>query len=456
MRKYRLRVSGKHYNALRSHLFPGDGLEAVAFLLCGRRNGKDGTTYLVHEVVCVPYEVCDRRRDSVTWKTDFMSAILDRADLDELSVFKVHSHTSSFETFSSTDDYSDNEMFRVLDSWGEKVLEGGSLIMLPDGRMFGRVTNWTPISEIAVAGNALSFWRDDNEDLDCKPEFAANEQVFGSGTTRSLSKLRIAVVGCSGTGSVVIEQLARLGVANLVLVDHDRIEARNLNRIINAKKSDLGRFKADVIKAAIESHNIGTKVEAITKNLFDPGVVERVAECDVVFGCMDTAEGRHLLNRVATFYLLPYFDLGVHLAADGIGGITEASGVVHYIEPGRSSLFSRGAYGLEQVKAEGLKRTNPAEYEERKKINYIEGVDEQAPAVISVNTTVAGIAVNEFLSRLHSFRSCDGDDCSIVRFSFMETLIIKESEGGACDTLERHVGRGDIEPTLGLSSLSKR
>ncbi|HMS10274.1 MAG TPA: hypothetical protein PKE66_12360, partial [Pyrinomonadaceae bacterium] len=136
--------------------------------------------------------------------------------------------------------------------------------------------------------------------------------------------------------------------------------------------------------------------------------------------------------------------------------ITEASGVVHYIEPGRSSLFSRGAYGLEQVKAEGLKRTNPAEYEERKKINYIEGVDEQAPAVISVNTTVAGIAVNEFLSRLHSFRSCDGDDCSIVRFSFMETLIIKESEGGACDTLERHVGRGDIEPMLGLSSLIKR
>lgn len=456
MRKYRLRLSGKHYDALASHLFPGDGLEAVAFLLCGRRSGKDGTTFLVHEVVRVPYDVCDRRRDSVTWRTDFISAILDRANLCELSVFKAHSHPSSFEKFSTTDDYSDEEVFRVLDSWGEKVLAGGSLVMLPNGRMFGRLSDWTPISEIAVAGNVLYFWRHNHEETDSKPEFAGNEQLFGLGTTRSLNKLRIAVVGCSGTGSVVIEQLARLGVGNLMLVDHDRIEARNLNRIMNAKSSDIGLFKADVIKAAIESHNIGTKVEAITQNLFDPGVVERVAECDVVFGCMDTAEGRHLLNRVATFYLLPYLDLGVHLAADGNGGITEASGIVHYIEPGRSSLFSRGAYGLEQVKAEGLKRTNPAEYEERKKVNYIEGVHEQAPAVISVNTTIAGIAVSEFLSRLHPFRSCEGDDCSVVRFSFMETLIIKETEGGACDTLERYVGRGDIEPTLGLSSLSTR
>ncbi len=34
--KYSLRISGKHYNIIRDHLFPGDGLEAIAFAICGR------------------------------------------------------------------------------------------------------------------------------------------------------------------------------------------------------------------------------------------------------------------------------------------------------------------------------------------------------------------------------------------------------------------------------------
>ena len=48
--------------------------------------------------------------------------------------------------------------------------------------------------------------------------------------------MSIAVVGCSGTGSPVIEQLARLGVGRLVLVDPDRVEEKNLNRIVNATR----------------------------------------------------------------------------------------------------------------------------------------------------------------------------------------------------------------------------
>jgi hypothetical protein len=169
---------------------------------------------------------------------------------------------------------------------------------------------------------------------------------------------------------------------------------------------------------------------------------------------MDTAEGRHLLNRIATFYLVPYFDLGVHLKADGKGGIDEASGVVHYLQPGGSSLLSRKAYTLERVRAENMHRTNPEEYEEQRKVKYIEGVDEKSPAVASINATISSLAVNEFLARMHPFRTCLNSDCAVIRFNFMETLIAREPEDDACPALAPHVGRGDIEPLLDWPALS--
>lgn len=456
MTDYRVRISGRHYNELQKHLFPGDGREAVAFVLCGRLNNANEVIFLSHEVVLVEYDLCDRQPHKVTWLSEAMPPILDKAKQYGLSVLKVHSHPAFYEKFSPTDDESDVEVFRAVEDWTDGSAPNGSLVMLPNGRMFGRSSDWKPFTAIAVTGSELFFWRYQPSDETENPSFEANKQLFGSGTTALLRDLRIGVVGCSGTGSVVIELLARLGVGALMLVDHDRIERRNLNRIVNARIEDVGKFKADVIKAVIESHGLETKVETITGNLFEPGVVERVAECDVVFGCMDTAEGRHLLNRLATFYVIPYFDLGVHLSADGEGGISEASGAVHFVEPGLSSLYSRGAYGMDRVKAEGLKRTNPDEYEERRKVNYIEGVDEQAPAVISVNTTIAGIAVNEFLARLHPFRSCSSEDCAVIRYSFMETLIVKEPDSEPCESLVRHVGRGDVDPPLEMPALSKR
>ena len=76
---------------------------------------------------------------------------------------------------------------------------------------------------ILVPGDDLHFWIPQGDGK--LPSFAQRHaQLFGSGTTRRLRELAVAVVGCSGTGSPVIEQLARLGVGRLVLVDPDRVE----------------------------------------------------------------------------------------------------------------------------------------------------------------------------------------------------------------------------------------
>lgn len=457
---YSLRISGQHHEALRCHLFPGDGLEAVAFALCGRNQSETKHTFTVRKLVPVRYEECLRTPISVTWRTDTLAAILDEAQREGLGVVKVHSHPEFYEKFSDLDDESDRETFSSISSWMDDDLPQGSAVMLPDGRMFGRVTNGKmvePFSVVTVVGDDLSFWYSEASSVaEIAGKLEAQIQLFGAGTTARLRRLRIGVVGCSGTGSFVAELLARLGVGELVLVDHDRVESRNLNRIVNTKESDIGRFKVDVLKDAVESIGLGTIVEAISSNLYDPESVITIAACDVVFGCMDTAEGRHLLNRIATFYLIPYFDMGVHLAADGEGGIDEASGVIHYLQPGGSSLLSRRAYTLNQVQAEGLFRTDPEAYKEQRKAGYIEGVDAKSPPVGSLNATTAGVAVNEFLARLHPFRSCESRDCAVIRFNFMETLIVKEPESTQCALLAPHVGRGNVLPLLDWPSLSTK
>jgi len=307
-----------------------------------------------------------------------------------------------------------------------------------------------------VPGDDIHFWT--SEYGGTVPAFAQRHaQLFGSGTTRRLREMAVAVVGCSGTGSPVIEQLARLGVGRLVLVDPDHVEEKNLNRILNARREDayLKRPKVEVMARAVASMGFATEVEIIQEDLATPRAVKAVAECDVVFGCMDGVEGRHLLNRLAAFYLLPYFDVGVRLVADGRGGIDEASGAVHYVRPDGTTLQDRKVYSAEQLKAAGLKRSDPKAYREQVRIGYIRGVEEDRPAVISINMQMASTAVNEFLARLHPYRYDDNGDFAVLRRSFIQGTEYRESEEAPSGSFSRQLGKADVRPLLSMPELSE-
>jgi ThiF family len=304
-------------------------------------------------------------------------------------------------------------------------------------------------------GDELQVWNNHRS----SPEDAftlRHAQAFGSGTTELLRRLSVAIIGCSGTGSIVAEQLARLGVGRLILVDPDFVEEKNLNRILNAGKEDayLRRPKVEVLARAIARMGLGQEVVPLHSNLIERETVKQVAACDAAFGCMDGVEGRHLLNRIATFYTLPYFDVGVRLDADGSGGIERIAGAVHYIQPGRSSLLSRGVYTMARVEAEEIRRTNPEMYRRQVREGYLRGVEEDRPAVISVNMFFASLVVNEFLARLHPFRNQPNSHYAYVGRNLSEMQFYPESEAAPCQLLARHVGKGDVNPLLERPALS--
>ena len=180
------------------------------------------------------------------------------------------------------------------------------------------------------------------------------------------------------------------------------------------------RAKVDVLGDAIERTGLGTKVIRLKKNLWDPETIRAVAQCDIVFGCMDTVDGRFLLNTFATYYSMPYFDIGVRLDAvrEGAdkGRIREVCGTINYLQPGRSSLMSRGLFTMKEVAAAGLRRNDPAAHARQVEDGYITGVAAHRPAVISVNMFAAALAVNELLARLHPFREEPNSNYASVIF----------------------------------------
>ena len=456
-----LRMTEHHIAELHAAVHMGDGREAVAFALCGRSTA-DRDVYLVRSIITLPPEAyLERRRDRVRWQTDVLPPILDRAAREKLSVMKVHSHPTGWPHFSDLDDESDVSLAQTVGMWMSHASAAYlSVIMLPSAELRARVVredgSMLPIEAIDIIGDDLRFARPATAAKG--GEFgAAFAQAFGTGTFALLRQLRVAVVGCSGTGSIVIEQLARNGVGKLIIIDPDWIEDRNLNRILNAFEHDAvaKRLKVQVLKRAVEAMGTGTSVEAIAADVFTRDAVRAIASADIVFGCVDTIDARHLLNQIASFYLLPYFDLGVKLEADGHGGVTQVCGSAHYLRPGGGSLLSRGVYTLEDVRAAAMRRTDPAHYAEQVERGYIRGAAERRPAVISVNMLIASLAVNDLLARLHPYRIDGNASYAIQRVSLSHDLFVHEADNDVCPVVGRHLGRGDVVPLLDRPELSE-
>ena len=454
-----LSLTQRQHAELTAHLFPADGCEAVAIALCGRRRGAELHRLLVQRLAPVPYEACSEKKpDRVTWPTDMLPPLLEEARQHGLAILKIHGHGHP-SPFSAIDDHADRALFPSVHAWTEDGPHA-SAVMFRDGRMIGRLVDedgrFHPLTSVNVVGDDLSFWTA-GPPTSAVPEFGRRvAQSFGSGTFDRLRSLRVGVVGCSGTGSPLIEQLARNCVGTLVLVDPDRVEEKNLNRILTPPWTTPAESASRSTSRPAPSRKWAWERQwrpiPETSSIRTLSGGRRMRRGVRVHGL--DRHGRHLLNKLATFYLIPYFDLGVKLEADGKGGVDQVCGTVHYLQPGGSSLLSRHVYTMEQVRAAGLFRTDPAAYRTQLEDGYIRGVQEDRPAVVQLNSLVASLAVNEFLARLHPYRLDPNADYAIHRLSVSHGIYEHEQDGEPCPMLARHVGRGDVTPLLDWPELS--
>ena len=437
--KVKLRLSGRQHAALLNHLYPGDGKEAVAIALCGVGKYHDIMVVCIHQIEEIPYEKCSvRTEDQLTWSTDLLPDLLQKAGQGYV-ILKIHSHPTGYAHFSEFDDHADRDLFKGIAGWLNTDYPGISAIMLPDGKIIARLVkadgSFSDVSSVIVAGPDILYWDNEQEqeqDQDKSLLYSKRtKQTFGRGTTQKLSHLSIGIVGVSGTGSPLTEMLARLGVGELVLVDGDIVKEVNLGRIYNSSMGDvsLKKKKVHVMGDAIRRNELPVNVVEIPTDLFNPEVIQHLAQCDIIFGCMDSYDGRNALNKLSVYYSIPYFDLGVFLDADGKGSVDQVCGTVHYIQSDGSSLFSRKVYTAEQLRVADMYRNNPDQYRDQVRSKYIQGINEERPAVISVNTLIASLAVNDFLARIHQFRDDPNNEFESIGISLTQTRLYTDIEG---------------------------
>ena len=123
-------------------------------------------------------------------------------------------------------------------------------------------------------------------------QFTRTELLIGKEAMKKVKQAKVAIFGIGGVGSFVIEGLARAGVQNFVLVDHDVVDATNLNRQIIATTKTIGKDKVDVAKERILEINPNAQVE-IHKEFFMPeseGILDE--SIDYIVDAIDTVTAK--------------------------------------------------------------------------------------------------------------------------------------------------------------------
>ena len=124
-------------------------------------------------------------------------------------------------------------------------------------------------------------------------QFLRTQMLLGTNALERLQKARVAVFGIGGVGGYTVEALARSGIGQLDLIDHDTVSISNINRQILATHSTVGMPKVEAAKQRILDINPDCVVRTHpvfytpdTANQFD------FSQYDYIVDAIDTVTGK--------------------------------------------------------------------------------------------------------------------------------------------------------------------
>ena len=127
---------------------------------------------------------------------------------------------------------------------------------------------------------------------------------------------RVLMVGAGGLGSAAGLYLGSAGVGRLTVVDHDTVDATNLQRQVAHTLARVGTPKAESLQAAIAAINPDVQVLPVTQRADDALLAHLVAQADVVLDCTDNFATRHAINRACVAAKVPLVS-GAAIRLDG-------------------------------------------------------------------------------------------------------------------------------------------
>ena len=267
--------------------------------------------------------------------------------------------------------------------------------------------------------------------------------TWGNESQSTISRLRVGIVGLGSVGCIVAEAMARIGVANVTLIDPDTVEEHNLDRLLYGTVRDVGKFKVDLAAQAMRLNSTAQKIQVTTFpiSIHNSTAYKAALDCDIIFSCVDRPIPRDVLNYIAQAHLIPVIDGGVAVETDRQNDrLFSAHWRAHIVTPYHQCLRCSNQYNSSMVVMElDGSLDDPS---------YVSNLAPEERAgnqnVFPFSQAVAGMEVNLMLRYLLS-----PDWWPLVRqqeYQFVtgETQVINEECHPYCSFRQRHA-QGDSE-----------
>ena len=160
---------------------------------------------------------------------------------------------------------------------------------------------------------------------------------------QKLLAAQVLIIGAGGLGSPAALYVGCAGAGQITVVDHDSVDATNLQRQIAHGLSSVGQPKAESIQRAIAAINPDVAVTPIIEKVSDAALDMLVVQADVVLDCTDNFAARHSINRACVKHRKPL----VSGAAVGFNGQVAVFDPRSVVSPCYACLFPESAQPVE-------------------------------------------------------------------------------------------------------------
>ena len=188
-----------------------------------------------------------------------------------------------------------------------------------------------------------------------RDELRRTYDTWGAETQGVISRLKVGVVGLGSVGCIAAEAMARIGVGQITLIDHDRVERHNLDRLLYGSVGDIGELKVHLAEKALRRNATADKIQidALPVSIQHKSAYKAALDCDIIFSCVDKPVARDLLNFIANAHLIPVIDGGVHVQTNKLGdAFFSAHWRAHIVTPYHQCLRCSGQYNTSMVVTE--------------------------------------------------------------------------------------------------------
>jgi hypothetical protein len=427
-------MSGTVADALRAHLVRTDGQEDLCFATWGPSTGRRRLTALVIEPL-LPGEGERQVHGNASYEMAYaLRAAKAAAERGEGIAF-MHAHPGGrgWQRLNDTDRRAEASIANLAREVTGLPLVGMTLAtgdgswssrLWNEGR--GREVSYSTCESVRVLGSELRVSFNDALRPPPLPRSTQRRTIhaWGKHVQADLARLRVLVAGAGSVGLYIVESLARTGIEHIAVMDFDRVEFVNLDRLHAATHLDalLRRPKIDIARRILRQASTAEKLrhELFETSVCEPAGLEALLDFDVIFSCVDRPWPRHVLNTVAYADLIPVVDGGLRLDPMPSGGLRNAVWRSQVVTAGRPCLVCIGQYDPAHVQLErDGSLDNPT---------YIAGLP--AGSALRANQNVSALSIAAASALLNQFLS----------------LVVAPSGLGDPGPLRHELARHRIEP----------